>query len=106
MRILDCGLNFLTVAILAKSSFSFVPTLIFTVVQPGNPARTSAISLWLLSAGIVAFTPTELRKSVGGACVAASIAQANQREDSSSEYSRKGENSAQPCGPSKKATSR
>ena len=86
MRIFACGLSFLTVAILAKSSSSFVPTLILIVVHPGNPASILAISLSPFKAGNVALTAIELRYSVGGACVAASIAHANQCEDSSSDY--------------------
>src|SRR5829696_2130105 len=97
-----------TSATRARSSSSVSPgsaTLTLAVVHPGNRASTPAT--WSgVTAGTVALTGTWSRTGSGQGSQADSTAAASHRDASRASYSRKGPNSAQPAGPSTRATSR
>ena len=82
-----------------------VPTFIFTVVAPGYQLSIFSISARSSTSGMVALIGISLRSMGKGRANAASIPLISQGRDSFSSYSRNGENSAQPDGPSKSAIS-
>ncbi|MDI2020828.1 hypothetical protein PJL18_01339 [Paenarthrobacter nicotinovorans] len=92
----------------ARSSASCCPfsaTLILTASTRPNRASTSGTRS-AETAGTVAFTGIASRNASGNPSQPASKAAANQREDSSSSYSGKGQNSPQPSGPRNRRVSR
>ena len=74
-------------------------TLTFAVRQPGNRSRT-ARTCSAGTAGTVALTGTLVRRGSGHPRQADSTADASHREASAGAYSRNGENSPHPAGPS------
>ena len=105
-RICECGESAFTHAIRAKSRVRSVPTFIFTVVAPGYQLRIFSISTRSSTSGMVALIGISVRFMGSAGANAASIPLINHGSDSFSSYSRNGENSAQPNGPSKSAISR
>ena len=89
----------------AISAVRSAPTLTLKVDTPGNELTSHLISAASFNSGIVPFTLIFSRYNLGGAWVAAATADCNHGTHSAGEYSRNGENSAQPAAPLNKTIS-